>query len=60
MLRIVKLLRSEVSAEVGDTLNFTSRVSTILHSGIAATSPGAAGLHGILKKKTSYSIIVVK
>ncbi len=48
MLRIVKLLRSEVSAEVSGTLHFTSRVSTILHSGIAAASLGEAKLHKIL------------
>ena len=45
MLRIVKLLRSEMPAGVRDTLNFTSCVSTILHSGIAAASPSAARLH---------------
>ena len=41
MLRIVKLLRSEVSAEVSGTLCFTSCVSTILHSGTAAASLAA-------------------
>ncbi|MCI7570127.1 MAG: hypothetical protein MSS81_00875 [Clostridiales bacterium] len=45
MLRIVKLLRSEEPAGVGGTLNFTSCVSTILHSGIAAASSGTARLH---------------
>ena len=48
MLRIVKLLRSEVSAEVGDTLNFTSRVSTILHSGTAVITAAVCLLMGIL------------
>ena len=57
MLRIVKLLRSEVSAEVGGTLNFASRVSTILHSGIAAASLGEAKLHQPLKITTICGII---
>ena len=35
-------------------------LSTILHSGSAAASLGEAKLHGILKKKTSNSIISVK
>ena len=48
MLRIVKLLRSEVSAEVGDTLNFTSRVNTILHSGTAVITAAVCLLMGIL------------
>ena len=38
----------------------TSCVSTILHSGSAAALLGEAKLHGILKKKTSNSIISVK
>ena len=42
MLRIVKLLRSEVPEGVSGTLNFTLYVCTILHSGIAATSLGEA------------------
>lgn len=57
MLRIVKLLRSEVSVEVDGTLNLTSRVSTILHSGIAAASLGEAKLHQPLKITTNYGII---
>ena len=60
MLRIVKLLRSEEPAGVGGTLNFTSCVSTILHSGSAAALLGEAKLHGILKKKTSYSTMFVQ
>ena len=38
-------LHREVPAGVSGTLNFTSCVSTILHSGIAATSLGEAKLH---------------
>ena len=57
MLRIVKLLRSEISVEVDGTLNLTSRVSTILHSGIAAASLGEAKLHQPLKITTNYGII---
>ena len=57
MLRIVKLLRSEVSVEVDGTLNLTSRVSTILNSGIAAASLGEAKLHQPLKITTNYGII---
>ena len=57
MLRIVKLLRSEVSVEVDGTLNLTSRVSTILHSGIAAASLGEAKLHEFLTVRIIYGII---
>ncbi len=55
MLRITKLLCSEVPEYVSDTLNLASCVSTILHSDIAAASIGEAKLHWISKKKTSYS-----
>jgi len=56
MLRIVKLLRSEVPAGVGGTLNFTSCVSTMLHSGYAAASLGKAKLHGRLWTSISCDI----
>ena len=42
------------------SLHFTSCVSTILHSGSAAALLGEAKLHGILKKKTSYSTMFVQ
>ena len=46
LLRIVKLLRSDVSADARGTRNFTLCASTILHSGIATapTMPRVVGL----------------
>ena len=58
--REIWLAPCEMPAGVSDTLNFTSCVSTILHSGSAAALLGEAKLHGILKNKTSYSTMFVQ